>query len=443
MSVSRSSNRVLAVLITIALILSLAVTDVHAATTSGSIRLTKFNTPTTVNLGSPFSIKGKIKAKSKIYKVQVGIVNKKTGKWRFKYTKKKVNRKTFNIRKADKTLRFGKLKEGSYYYRIIVQLKGKKSKVILNNEFAVVDSRAESVSLTIPDNQAVTLSNVRAPGTLKLGKEFVPSGIVSCDENIKKIEVGIVFAPTNKWTEYKYTAKVNTNAYDLSNIGNKLKFDQLAGGEYRYRMYLHTENGVRIAFNKEFTVTQSTKPMLAVKWAINIANDDTFNYGDKPIANQQGCYFCGNNDKKVKQAKKKKIKDPERYEKTYVCLTFIGAAYAHGAGDPEILAECQKRRMTMYETNDNFKKFSCWMKLGSCKDLTVNDLMPGDVIIKWSDHNDNNGHVCMYIGGNDIVESSGGGWSANSIAVKHDVAAKRLSSLSSSSKNYVMRYRLP
>ena len=95
----------------------------------------------------------------------------------------------------------------------------------------------------------------------------------------------------------------------------------------------------------------------------------------------------------------------------------------------------------MYETNDNFRVFSCWMKIGACKDLTVKDLLPGDVIIKWSDHNDNNGHVCMYIGGNDVVESSGGGWSANSIAVKQDVAAKRLASLSSSSKNYVMRYR--
>ena len=206
-------------------------------------------------------------------------------------------------------------------------------------------------------------------------------------------------------------------------------------------MYAHTEAGVKIAFNKEFTVKPSGKPMAAVNWAVRIANDDTFTYGEKPIANQQGCYFCGNNDKKVAAAKKKKMENPERYEKTYVCLTFIGAAYAHGAGDPEILAKCQKRYMTMYETNDNFRVFSCWMKIGACKDLTVNDLLPGDVIIKWSDHNDNNGHVCMYNGGNDVVESSGGGWSANSIAVKHDVAAKRLASLSSSSKNYVMRYR--
>ena len=205
-------------------------------------------------------------------------------------------------------------------------------------------------------------------------------------------------------------------------------------------MYAHTDDGVKIVFNKEFTVKPSNKPMAAVNWAINIASDDTFTYGEKPFANQQGCYFCGNNDKKVKQAKKAGVENPERYEKTYVCLTFIGAAYAHGAGDPEILAECQKRRMTMYETDDNFKRFSCWMKIGSCKELKVEDLQPGDVLIKWSDHNDNSGHVCMYIGGDDLVEASGGSFSAKSISVKKNAAARRLKSPAGNKKNYVMRY---
>jgi hypothetical protein len=434
----------MAVLLSLAMVFSLAVTDVHAAATSGKkVWLKRVSTPTTVNMGDPFSIRGKIKAKSKIYKVQVGIVNVKTGKWRFRYTLKNINKKSFNLKKADSTLKFGKLKEGIYYYRINVQLKGKSRQTLLNQRFAVVNNKAETIPLSVADSTSLTLSGVRCPGTYNVGKEFNTTGIVSCASKIKKVEIGIVFAPTNKWTDYKYTANVNTNDYDLSKVASRFRFDLLPGGDYRYRMYVHTENGVMIAFNKEFTVLPSAKPKAAVNWAIRIANDDTFTYGEKPIANQQGCYFCGNNDRKVTAAKKKKMEDPERYEKTYVCLTFVGAAYAHGAGDPEILKACQKRYMTMYETNDNFRKFSCWMKIGACKDLTVNDLQPGDVIIKWSDHNDNNGHVCMYIGGNDIVESSGGGWSANSIAVKRDVAARRLASLSSSSKNYVMRYRLP
>lgn len=437
---SRLNQKITAVLISFAMIFSLAVTDVHAAS-SGSITLKNYTAPTSVDMGSPFVLRGKIKAKKKITKVQVGVYNPASGKWSILYTKKNVNKKSFNLKKADAKVRFGKLKEGTYYYRIYVKVKGKKRKRILNQRFTVVNNNVDAIALGISDSSGISLSNVMAPGTYQVGKTFSTTGIVSSASRIKKVEVGIVFAPTNKWTEYKYTANVSTFDYDLSTAASKLRFDLLPAGDYRYRMYAHTESGIKIAFNKEFTVTPSDKPMAAVNWAIRIAADDTFTYGARPIANQQGCYFCGNNDKKVAQAVKAKMDNPERYEKTYVCLTFIGAAYAHGAGDPEILSECQKRRMTMYETNDNFSKFSCWMKLGKCSELKVTDLMPGDVIIKWSDHNDNSGHVCMYIGNNNIVESSGGGWSANSIAVKYDVAASRLASLSSSSKNYVMRYR--
>ena len=440
MSNSRLNQRIMAVVMSLALIFSLAVTDVHAAS-SNKITLKNLVAPTNIDLGKSFSIKGKIKAKKKISSVSIGIFDGKTNKYKYRYVKKGINKKSFNIKKADSKLKFGKLKAGTYCYIIKVKLKGGKTRKVLSQRFTVVDNKASTVSLGVADSVGISLSGVRAPGTYQVGKEFTPSGIVHSESKIKKVEIGIVIAATNKWTEYKYTDNVNTNDYDLSNVGNRLRFDLLPGGNFRYRMYAHTEDGVKIAFNKEFTVRPSGKPMAAVNWAVWIANDDTFTYGEKPIANQQGCYFCGNNDKKVAAAKKKNMENPERYERTYVCLTFIGAAYAHGAGDPEILAKCQKRYMTMYETNDNFRVFSCWMKIGSCKELTVNDLLPGDVIIKWSDHNDNNGHVCMYIGGNDVVESSGGGWGANSIAVKHDVAAKRLASLSSSSKNYVMRYR--
>lgn len=444
MYIFRRNQRVMAVLLSLVMVFSLAVTDVHAITTSvGTITLKSYNVPSTIDLGKSFSIKGKIKAKTKIKKVEIGIYNPKVSKWKYKYTKSGINKKTFSIKKADSKLKFGNLRAGTYYYRIYVQLKGKKKKRVLSQRFTVVDNRAETIALSVAESPNITLSGVRAPGTYQCGKVFNTTGVVSSSSKINKVEVGIVFAPTNKWTDYKYTASASTYNYDLSVIASRLRFDLLPGGNYRYRMYLHTDKGVVIAFNKEFTVLPSAKPKAAVNWAIRIANDDSFTYGEKPIANQQGCFFCGNNDRKVTAAIKKKMEEPERYEKTYVCLTFVGAAYAHGAGDPEILKACQKRYMTMYETNDNFRKFSCWMKIGACKDLTVNDLQPGDVIIKWSDHNDNNGHVCMYIGGNDLVESSGGGWGANSIAVKRDAVAKRLASLSSSSKNYVMRYRLP
>lgn len=171
----------------------------------------------------------------------------------------------------------------------------------------------------------------------------------------------------------------------------------------------------------------------AVAWAIDIADDDSFAYGAKPAANAIGCYFCGTNCGPVKHNK------PKGYEKTYVCLTFVAAAYAHGAEDPEVYYACSNGKMPLYENDNNFSRFSCWTKVGQCRNLSIDDLEPGDVVIQWSDRNDNSGHTWMYAGNGQIVESTGGGWGANSIALK-DGAAGRLASYGKSGRNYVMRY---
>lgn len=167
----------------------------------------------------------------------------------------------------------------------------------------------------------------------------------------------------------------------------------------------------------------------ALAWAIHIANDDSFAYGESPMTNSIGCYFCGTNQ----------INKPAGYEKTYVCLTFVGAAYAHGAEDPEILWADEHNKMPMYENNDNFTKFSCWTKVGDCSSLSIDDLEPGDVIIDYAEDN-GSGHVCMYAGNNQLVEAHTPGWGAGTISV-NDGAAGRLASLGGS--DYVMRYTGP
>lgn len=430
----KRQNRFVAVILSLAMILSLAVVDVHATTTtSGNITLKGYNAPTNIDLGKTFSIKGKIKAKSRINKVEIGIYNKQTGKWKYKYTKSGINKKSFNIKKADKTLKFGKLKAGTYYYRIYVKLKGKKKKRVLSQKFTVVDNNAETIPLGVADSSGISLSKVRAPGTYMVGKEFKPTGIVTSDSKIKKVEVGIVYAPTNKWLEYKYNAKVNGNSFDLSSAASKLRFDLLPGGEYRYRMYVHTENGVKIAFNKVFTVKPSGRPQAAVNWAVAIANNDEFSYGKKPQTSKVGCFFCGTNQKRK----------PEGYEKTYVCLTFVEAAYAHGAGDPEMLAECQAGNHTMLANEYNLTKYKCWQKIGLARDLTVNDLLPGDVLVYYTANGTDNGHVAIFVGGNSMVDAEGikDCWGPDSIAVRDKAAAMLVSAARFSSKSYVMRYR--
>ena len=168
----------------------------------------------------------------------------------------------------------------------------------------------------------------------------------------------------------------------------------------------------------------------AIQWALDIAADDSFVYGTKPTTNRVGCYFCGTNQRNK----------PRGYEKTYVCMTFVCAAYAHGAQDPEMLAIDQEGRHTISTTDSNYQKYRCWRRIGSCGSLSINDLEPGDVLVKYDSTNGSKGgHVCMYIGNDQLVEASGGGWDPGSISVKND-ASGRLRYYSGSSKNYVMRY---
>ncbi len=429
-------NRILSALLMLTMVFTLAVTDIYASSkvNDGSIKLSGVTYPTTVNQGSPFSLRGKLTSEAEIEKVSVGVVSTSTGKWLIKYYKADVNKKTFNIKKADESIRFGKLKKGSYYYRIRVKVKGKVSMCVLNKKFYVEDNKAETVPIRIAESSALKLKSVRAPGTYPAGKEFVPKGTVTANKNIKKVEVGIVMAGTNKWTEYKYTGRpLFTKTFDLSKTESKLDFDRLPGGEYYYRMYVHTADGVKIAFNKAFTVVPSKKAMAAVRWAIKIANNDEFSYGKKPKTSKVGCYFCGTNQKRK----------PKGYEKTYVCMTFVHAAFAHGAKDPELLKDCKAASHCLSETNTNFSRYSCWFKVGLCKDLELEDLLPGDVICYYS--NDNiRGHLCIYAGGNKIVDAEGikDCWGPNSIAVRNNKAASMLAKAAKfNKKSYVMRYR--
>ncbi|MBR2706525.1 MAG: C40 family peptidase [Mogibacterium sp.] len=170
----------------------------------------------------------------------------------------------------------------------------------------------------------------------------------------------------------------------------------------------------------------------AIAWAIKIAEDDSFSYGQKPQTSKVGCYFCGTNQRRK----------PRGYEKTYVCMTFIHAAYAHGAEDPEMYYDCSTGRNCIGETNTNFTNYSCWQKVGLARNLSLSDLEPGDVIVYYA-ADDYSGHVCMYIGGDEIVDAEGirDCWGPNSIAVRYNDAAKSLRQAgNSSSQSYVMRY---
>ena len=156
----------------------------------------------------------------------------------------------------------------------------------------------------------------------------------------------------------------------------------------------------------------------AINWAINIANDDSFNYGQKPYASDCGCYFCKTNGNKARAARGHADGTPpagKSWDKTYVCMTYVGAAYAHGAQDPTFLKYC-KNGSTPIDGNADIQP--TMRRLGNVLDYVgkpaYDDLQPGDILM-WEGV-----HTSMYIGNGKYVEASSGygAWDPQSIAVR-------------------------
>ena len=152
----------------------------------------------------------------------------------------------------------------------------------------------------------------------------------------------------------------------------------------------------------------------AIRFAKWITSDDRFGYGRKGgakykgtteygITHSGGCHFCGSNAHKIAKAKKAGLKNPEEWEFTYVCNTFVHACYAHAGVMPMLNA-----RGHAWWTSD-YRKSKLWAEIK--KPSKISDLKPGDVL--GSDN-----HYCMYIGNGKGAEatSSGGDPSSSKTA---------------------------
>lgn len=124
----------------------------------------------------------------------------------------------------------------------------------------------------------------------------------------------------------------------------------------------------------------------AVAWAIKIANDNSFHYGNGANAHRNGCYFCG-----TQPAKKQRY--VIGWEKTYCCNPFVHAAYAHGGKEPTMYKKC--KGFGSYDWED-YKTSKLFAKLGHPAKST---LVKGDVLCF-------DGHVAMYIGNGQLVEAA-------------------------------------
>ena len=86
----------------------------------------------------------------------------------------------------------------------------------------------------------------------------------------------------------------------------------------------------------------------------------------------------------------------EGWDKTYCCNPFVGAAFAHGGGDPTALSMCQNcNSWDMGTGSGSYHSSSLFDNLGH---PSVSSLIPGDVVC-------NSHHVMLYIGNAQVVHA--------------------------------------
>ncbi|MBR4091411.1 MAG: T9SS type A sorting domain-containing protein [Mogibacterium sp.] len=86
---------------------------------TSSLKIASYNYPKTLKKGKGFTIKGKIKSNKKISSVKVQVLDS-NGKTVLSASAKP-KAKSYQVKKLDKKIKFGKLKKGTYTYRVIAK----------------------------------------------------------------------------------------------------------------------------------------------------------------------------------------------------------------------------------------------------------------------------------------------------------------------------------
>lgn len=124
----------------------------------------------------------------------------------------------------------------------------------------------------------------------------------------------------------------------------------------------------------------------AITWAKKVAENNSFHYGYGKHSHHNGCYYCGTQHLKKGHGIK-------RYETTYCCNPFVGAAWAHGGCVPEALKLCEDCDSWDFGTGKgSYEKSKLFDK------VSLKSLKKGDVLCSDS-------HVALYIGNGKVVQA--------------------------------------
>ncbi len=214
---------------------------------SGKITRSGVTYPTTLKVGQPFDMDGKLTAtfpmKSIVFTIYKGSACVQ------RYTAA-VNSNVYYIKNADSHLHFERLKAGTYYYRISAyNMSGTKIRV-LDNQFKVVSATKSTIKITNP----VPSKNV----SLTKGYEYSIGGVISSTYNLATVS-GTIYNAGGA-AVYSKTVQPNARSFNLkgSLIDSSLHFESLPVGTYTYKVVAKDiKNKTATLINKKIVVKSS------------------------------------------------------------------------------------------------------------------------------------------------------------------------------------------
>ena len=236
--------------------------------TDDSIKITNNATIPNIMVGKAVSIRGTVtSAKSNITKITVGVFDANntlvTG------NSASPNAKTYNVANMDAAVKFGNLKAGTYYYKVLVTNAAHKDYEAVNQKFIVSESGSSTTTDQIKMTNGVTIPNITA------GKSVSIRGTVtSATSNITKLIVGIYREDGTSVTGR--TIVPNAKSYDVSKIDPYVKFGGLSSGTYYYKILVTNATHTNYAVvNQKFTVSDgstTTTDKLSMTGGVTIPN---------------------------------------------------------------------------------------------------------------------------------------------------------------------------
>ena len=164
----------------------------------------------------------------------------------------------------DEAVTFGTLPAGTYFYKVIATNATHTNHTVVNQKFTVSNGNASTDTISVTGG--VTVPNIEA------GNVFSIHGTVtSASSDLKSVTVG-VYDSNGKWMTGK-TVSPNAKTYDIANVDEAVRFDNLKAGTYSYKVIAtNAVNANIVVVNQKFTVSESATANISITGGTTVPN---------------------------------------------------------------------------------------------------------------------------------------------------------------------------